>query len=120
MENAAMRILTRLLVLTLSMGAMSQLAPGHYQAGRYYEVLEKPDATSHPDKLGSVEIFSYLCGHRTLLAPLRLIYYRGVAGEVVARAPRRRRGACTCPCRLSARYGTLRKGPAYRQRAGNI
>ena len=41
-----MRILTGLLVLTLSMGAMAQLAPGHYQAGRHYEVLEKPVATS--------------------------------------------------------------------------
>src|SRR5690625_3121295 len=83
MENAAMRILTGLLVLTLSMGAMAQLAPGHYQAGRHYEVLEKPVATSDPDKIEVVEIFSYLCGHCFTFAPLVSAWEERLADDVV-------------------------------------
>lgn len=78
-----MRILTGLLVLTLSMGAMAQLAPGHYQAGRHYEVLEKPVATSDPDKIEVVEIFSYLCGHCFTFAPLVSAWEERLADDVV-------------------------------------
>ncbi|MDQ2076223.1 thiol:disulfide interchange protein DsbA/DsbL [Marinimicrobium sp. ABcell2] len=65
-----MRILTGLLVLTLSMAAMAQQTPTQYQAGRHYEVLSTPVPTSDPDKIEVVEIFSYLCGHCFTFAPL--------------------------------------------------
>src|SRR5690625_7142874 len=65
------------------MGAMAQLAPGHYQAGRHYEVLEKPVATSDPDKIEVVEIFSYLCGHCFTFAPLVSAWEERLADDVV-------------------------------------
>src|SRR5690625_4352885 len=83
MENAAMRILTGLLVLTLSMGAMAQLAPGHYQARRHYEVLEKPVATSDPNTIEVVAIFSYLSGLCFTFAPLVSAWEERLANDVM-------------------------------------
>src|SRR5690625_1039849 len=83
MENAAVSIVTGLLVRAKAMGAMAQLAAGQYQAGSHYEVLEKPVATSDPDNIEVVEIFSYLCGHCFTFAPLVSAWEERLADDVV-------------------------------------
>jgi protein dithiol oxidoreductase (disulfide-forming) len=78
-----MRILTGLLALTLSMSAMAQLAPGQYRAGQHYDVLDTPVATSDPDKIEVVEVFSYLCGHCFTFAPLVSAWEERLQDDVV-------------------------------------
>lgn len=72
-----MRILTGLLGVVFSLAASAQQAPqgiaspsSDYVAGEHYEVLAEPVATTAPDKIEVMEVFSYLCGHCFNFAPL--------------------------------------------------
>lgn len=62
--------LSAILAGLAALGTAHAQAPAAWEAGKHYELIEPPQATTTGDKIEVVEAFSYACPHCNQVAPL--------------------------------------------------
>ncbi|MBN8481602.1 MAG: thiol:disulfide interchange protein DsbA/DsbL [Xanthomonadales bacterium] len=63
-------VLSVLLAGIAALGSAHAQAPAAWEAGKHYDLVEPPQATTTGDKIEVVEAFSYACPHCNQVAPI--------------------------------------------------